>query len=115
MPISSKYLFIASMNVDQDKEALYNELYDKEHIPFLLTVPSIRSATRFKMRELTMLIGGERRVMRFEKEPKYHTLYELESPDALVSEAFAKANEMGRWPQGVRPYTKNRRHILMER
>jgi hypothetical protein len=33
MPIKSKYLFVASMDVDPDKETLFNEVYDTEHVP----------------------------------------------------------------------------------
>jgi hypothetical protein len=39
MPINSKYVFVASMDVDLDKENLFNEVYDTEHIPNLLNVP----------------------------------------------------------------------------
>jgi len=35
MPIKAKYLFVASMDVDTDKEALFNEVYDTEHVPLL--------------------------------------------------------------------------------
>jgi hypothetical protein len=35
MPIKSKYLFVASMDVDPAKEALFNEVYDTEHVPNL--------------------------------------------------------------------------------
>jgi hypothetical protein len=30
MTINSKYIFVASMDVDPDKEALFNEVYDTE-------------------------------------------------------------------------------------
>ena len=33
MAIGSNYLFIASMDVDHDREGLFNEVYDKEHVP----------------------------------------------------------------------------------
>jgi hypothetical protein len=33
MPVNSKYLFVVSMDVVADKEALFNEIYDTEHIP----------------------------------------------------------------------------------
>ncbi len=33
MPIDARYVFIASMDVDVDKEAIFNEVYDTEHIP----------------------------------------------------------------------------------
>ena len=115
MPISSRYLFIASMDVDPDKEALFNEVYDKEHCPSLMEVPGVVAIARFKMRDLEMSIAGERKVIKFENEPKYHAMYEVESPDVLVSDQWGKAVEMGRWPEQVRPFTSNRRHILSQR
>ena len=39
MAAKAKYVFIASMDVDADKEALFNEVYDTEHVPALLKVP----------------------------------------------------------------------------
>jgi hypothetical protein len=50
-----------------------------------------------------------------EAEPSYNALYELESPEVLVSDAWAKAVDWGRWPGEVRPYTRNRRHVLYQR
>ena len=46
MPITTKYLYIASMDVQPDKEALFNEVYDTEHVPNLLKVPGVRAVTR---------------------------------------------------------------------
>jgi hypothetical protein len=60
-----------------------------------------------------MNIGGERQTIRLENEPKYTAIYEIESPDVLTSEAWNQAVEKGRWPTEVRPYTKNRRHVLL--
>ena len=111
----SKYLFIASMDVTSDKEALFHEVYDKEHVPNLLTVPGVLSVSRFEMRPLTMMLGGERKEMRFDSEPRFHALYELESPEVLLSSQWGEAVELGRWPGEVRPHTSNRRHILTRR
>ena len=41
MPIATKYLFIVSMDVTKEKEALFNEVYDTEHVPLLLKVPGV--------------------------------------------------------------------------
>ena len=41
MPIAKKYLFIVSMDVKKEKEALFNEVYDKEHVPLLGKVPGV--------------------------------------------------------------------------
>ena len=51
----------------------------------------------------------------FEGEPAYTALYELESPEVLVTPAWAAAVEKGRWPAQVRPHTRNRRHFMWER
>jgi hypothetical protein len=112
MPFQSKYIFSAAMDVEPEKDALFNEVYDKEHVPMLLRVPGVISVARFKTQELTLLIGGERKTVVVENEPAYNALYEIESPEVLVSDAWGKAIEQGRWPGQVRPYTKNRRHVL---
>ena len=114
MPLQSRYLFSASMDVQPDKEAVFNEVYDKEHVPMLIEVPGVISIARFKTQELTMIMGGERRTIVIENEPKYSALYEIESPDVLTSEAWANAVDQGRWPDQVRPYTTNRRHVLRQ-
>ena len=41
MAAKARYIFIASMDVQPEKEALFNELYDTEHVPLLLKVPGV--------------------------------------------------------------------------
>jgi len=115
MPIQTRYLFTAAMDVEPTREALFNEIYDGEHVPLILKVPGVVAAARFKRQELTMVIGGERKTIVVEHEPLYNALYEIESPEVLTSDAWAKAVDQGRWPGQVRPYTKNRRHVLYRR
>ena len=38
MPIQSRYLFIASMDVDPQRQSLFNEVYNTEHCPLLSQV-----------------------------------------------------------------------------
>ena len=33
MPLTAKYLFIVSMDVEAEYEDLFNEVYDTEHVP----------------------------------------------------------------------------------
>jgi len=108
----TKYIFIASMDVAPEKEALFNELYDTEHVPLLLKVPGVLSAIRVTTEPLTMFVAGERKTLVAQGEPRYSAIYELESADVLVSDAWAKAVDQGRWPTEVRPYVSNRRHVL---
>jgi hypothetical protein len=115
MPFQTKYIFSAAMDVDPAKDALFHEVYDTEHVPLLLKVPGVVSVARFKKREVVMIIGGERKTILVENEPTYNAFYEIESPEVLLSDAWAKAVDHGRWPGQVRPYTRNRRHVLYER
>jgi len=108
----ARYLFTASMDVDPAKEALFNEVYDTEHVPELLKVPGVLSVTRTTLAPLKMSIGGEVKAIVIEGEPKHSALYELESAEVLTSAAWAVAVEKGRWPAQVRPHTRNRRHTL---
>ena len=59
-----------------------------------------------------MMLAGEERIMDPDNEPHYSVTYEIDSPDVLLSDAWATAGERGRWPTDVRPFTSNRRHIL---
>ena len=115
MPIHSRYVFAAAMDIAPDREALFHEVYDTEHIPLILKVPGVLSAVRFEARPVTMIIGGERKTIVAEGEPRFNAVYELESPDVLTSEAWAKAVDAGRWPGQVRPFTRNRRHVMFQR
>ena len=102
MPSDAKYLFVVMMDVEPDKEAEFNENYNKEHIPTILAeVPQMLRATRYEI--LT------------EGMPKYLAIYEMTSPDVPESEAFKKAIDMGNWAQKIRPYTKNRSHTVCKR
>ena len=108
------YIFIASMDVDPDKEDLFNEVYDDEHIPCILEVPGVRSAARYTAEPFEVEIGGERK--RIEPEgPRYSAVYEIDGPEVLLSPEWAAAAEKGRWPSEVRPYTRNRRHEIRKR
>jgi hypothetical protein len=112
MEKQAKYWFMASMDVAPEKDALFNEVYDEEHVPNLLKVPGVISVTRLTQEPLVLSMGGEEKEIVAEGEPKYTAIYEIESPHVLVSQEWAEAVEKGRWPEEVRPYTSNRRHVL---
>jgi hypothetical protein len=95
MPIKSKYLFVVSMDVDPDKEALFN----------------VQAVTRVEGEPFSVSLGGEERRVAHDG-PRYSALYEIDGPHVLVSREWAKAVEEGRWPTHVRPFTRNRRHAL---
>jgi hypothetical protein len=112
MPIGANYLLIVSMDVDPAKEDLFNEVYDTEHVPYLLKVPGVLSVTRTTVAPLKLLLGGETKTVEADGQPKHAAIYEIDSPDVLVSAEWADACEKGRWADEVRPFTSNRSHVL---
>ena len=96
----TKYLYLAMMDVEEYKEALFNELYETEHIPQLMSVPGVINVTRYKTSA--------------EEHPQYLAIYEIERPDIPTSEAFRKETDRGRWISEVRPYTYNKHLSVYE-
>src|SRR6202162_5638286 len=87
MAIDSRYLFVVNMDVDADKEALFNQIYDTEHIPNLLKVPGVRGVTRMAGESFALSIGGaEKKVVH--DGPRYSAI-----PHVLVSQEWANAVE----------------------
>ncbi len=111
MPFGTRYVFMASMDVDSDKEDLFNEVYDEEHVPELLKVPGVISVSRSKRVAADLVIGGES-VSVGGGEPGYVAYYEVEGPEVISSPEWAAASEKGRWAEEVRPYTRNRHHAM---
>lgn len=110
--MATHYLFIVSMDVAPDKEALFNEVYDTEHVPFLMDVEGVRGVRRSVKQPFTVRIGDELKKMDLDAEPKYCAIYEIDNPAVLASDAWAEAVERGRWGSEVRPHTFNRSHVL---
>ena len=112
MPVKEKYLFIVSMDVSPEKEDLFNEIYDTEHIPYLSEVPGVVAISRYTKEPVKISLGGEIKEIEMEDEPKYTAIYEVTGPEVMYSDAWGEAGEKGRWGPEVRPYTFNRRHVL---
>ena len=104
MSISTRYVFLASMDVTPEAEHLFNEVYDTEHVPNLLQVPGVRSVTRMKGEPARFAIAGAVRELPAPS-PIYTAIYEIDDPQVLQSPQWAEAVECGRWPSEVRPHT----------
>ena len=70
MSFKEDYLYVAAMDVHPDKEVLFNDVYNTEHIPYLAEVPGVLSVARFQREELTMVVGGQSRTVPSESEPQ---------------------------------------------
>ena len=114
MPMTSRTILMASMDVEPEYEDLFNEVYDREHVPYLMQVPGVRSVTRWKGVPFEFALGGEIRQMPA-PQPRYTAIYELDGPQVLASREWAEAVERGRWASEVRPHTRNRSHAVFER
>ncbi|HKW93753.1 MAG TPA: hypothetical protein VJX92_17815 [Methylomirabilota bacterium] len=95
------YIFWVMMDVEPHREALFNELYDGEHVPLLLKLPGCVNVVRYR----TETAG----------EPRYLAAYEVERADLPMSKLWNDTSDIGRWKPEVRPYTYNKRYIVSER
>lgn len=107
------YLFVVSMDVDPAHEDLFNDVYDNEHVPFLMEVDGVNRVTRGKSQAFAVAIGGGTKTVDAAK-PSYTAIYEIDDPAVLASDAWAAAVEKGRWPSEVRPHTSNRHHAVFK-
>jgi hypothetical protein len=95
------YVFWVMMDVESHKEALFNELYDSEHLPLLMKLPGLVNAVRYR----TSTAG----------EPRYLCVYEVERADLPMSKSWNDTSDVGRWKPDVRPYTYNKKWIVSEK
>ncbi|MBM4440223.1 MAG: hypothetical protein FJ027_07370 [Candidatus Rokubacteria bacterium] len=98
---TTPYVFWVMMDIEPHREALFNELYDTEHIPLLETHAGAVNTVRYK----TSTPG----------EPKYLAAYEVNDPTMPMSKLWNDTSDIGRWKPEVRPYTYNKRYIVSER
>ena len=95
------YVFWVMMDVEPHREALFNDLYDNEHLPLLLKLPGSVNAVRYR----TTAAG----------QPRYLCAYEVERTDLPMSKLWNDTSDIGRWKPEVRPYTYNKHYIVSAR
>ena len=95
------YVFWVMMDIEPHREALFNDLYDNEHLPLLLKLPGSVNAVRYRTSD-----PGE---------PRYLCAYEVENTTLPMSKLWNDTSDIGRWKPEVRPYTYNKRYIVSER
>lgn len=111
--MSARYKLIVQMDIAPEQEALFNAVYDEEHIPLLLQVRGVVSVQRLRRENTaTIALGGTQSDFSFPQEPRFSAVYELDDADVAKGAAWAKAVDAGRWSTKVRPFTSNRRHTL---
>lgn len=112
---ATPYTLVVQMDVDPEREGLFESVYNTEHVPALLEVEGVRAIRRYRRADtLKIGLGGEIRHLSFPAEPRFTAIYEIDTPQVLLTEAWARAVEFGQWSRAVRPYTRNRRHTLQQ-
>jgi hypothetical protein len=91
-------LLLNAMNIAPEREAEFNEWYDKEHIPALSAVPGVLCARRFRG-------TGER---------KYVALYHLATPDVQESPEWKAARESD-WTSRLQPHFRDHLRLVCQR
>ena len=98
-----KYLFIVNMDVEPEKEALFNEVYTKS-MCHIYPTPGVVSVRRMVKQETKITLGGKIETMDVSAQAKYTAIYEVTSPDVLTSDAWAEAGEKEGGRQRYGPY-----------
>jgi hypothetical protein len=90
------YILVVQLEVDQKHAKEFNDLYDNEHVPNLLSVKGVLSGTRYEL---------ERNA---EDQLRYLAVYELARADIPESAEWQKAATTSGW-MTVRPHVTARR------
>ncbi|HSQ05976.1 MAG TPA: hypothetical protein VLN59_18210 [Burkholderiales bacterium] len=100
----TEYLFVVAHDVPQGKEDAFAAWYNTEHIPAMLRVPGFVTARRFELADISRHHG------RASTCPRFLSLYDIESPDAVENEQFLRDRESP-WSTWVRSWYTRRLRI----
>jgi hypothetical protein len=97
-PADAGGLLLNAMNIAPEREAEFNEWYDKEHIPALAAVPGVLCARRFR--------GTGNRT--------YVALYHLDDPRVVESAEWKTARESD-WTTKLKPHFRDHLRLVLRR
>ena len=100
-PPGANYFYMVTFEIDPADEALFNEIYDTEHIPNIKKVPGVLGVVRFRDHEV-----NDRGWL------VYSALYYLDRADLPETEEWKTESDKGRWGPMIRPRIKSRRRRL---
>ncbi|MGQ0751330.1 MAG: hypothetical protein ACT4PS_12410 [Betaproteobacteria bacterium] len=98
---AARYFYMVTFEIAPEDEALFNEIYDTEHIPNLLRVEGVLGIVRFK--DAAPNAAGWL---------VYSALYLLTRPDLPDTPQWKTASDIGRWAPVIRPRVKSRQRRL---
>lgn len=79
--MTERAIYVVTLDVPEEQDEEFNRWLDEEHIPAFLACPGFVDCQRFRAEDIPALVksGIARR---------YLTLYELDSPSALLSDEY---------------------------
>ncbi|HKU71110.1 MAG TPA: hypothetical protein VJQ51_09740 [Burkholderiales bacterium] len=98
---AARHFYMVTFEIAQEDEALFNEIYDTEHVPNIMKVDGCLGVVRFRDKEKTA--GGW---------ILYSAIYLLTEPDLPTTPQWKKASDTGRWGPVMRPRMKSRSQRL---
>jgi hypothetical protein len=97
----AKFFYMVTFEIAREDEALFNEIYDTEHVPNILRVEGVKGCMRIRDHgpsEAGWLV--------------YSTIYFLTDENLPETAAWKEASDMGRWAPLMRPKLKSRQRRL---
>ena len=86
MAKQTRCILIVTAQIDAIVEDAWNEWYDEVHLPAALACPGVKSGARYvSIGDSSKIDHGERSM---EKAKIYTTVYEIESPQTLLTPEF---------------------------
>ena len=99
--LDAPYFYMVSFEIDPADEALFNEIYDTEHVPNILKVPGVVGITRFRdhlPNDSGWLV--------------YSAMYFITKQDLPDTLEWKIESDKGRWAPMIRPKVKSRQRRL---
>ncbi len=98
---AARHFYMVTFEIAQEDEALFNEIYDTEHVPNILKVKGVLGVVRFK--DAAPSAAGWL---------VYSALYLLARSDLPSTPEWKTASDTGRWAPLMRPRMKTRQQRL---
>lgn len=98
---AARHFYMVTFEIAREDEALFNEIYDTEHVPNILRVKGVLGVMRFK--DAAPSAAGWL---------VYSALYLLARPDLPATPEWKTASDTGRWAPVMRPRMKSRQQRL---
>lgn len=96
----ANYILVVQLDVDEKHLKEFNDLYDNEHVPSLLSVDGVVSGQRYEL---------DRNA---EDQLRYLAIYEIERPEIPESDEWQKAANTPGWVAVRSNVTARRRGVF---